>query len=99
MTTRQAMQVAFFLKSIACTFPPSATRRRRLASVLDLEQYHLFRIEAVILPYSGRSDDTDVNLSIRCQFDAVRRPHRHPLQDDQTHGVCLMIMQVLSFTR
>jgi hypothetical protein len=40
MTALQAMKAAFFLKSIACTFPPPATRRRRLASVLDLEQYH-----------------------------------------------------------
>jgi hypothetical protein len=39
----QAMIWAVFLKSIACTFPPSATIRRGLASVLDLEQYHPFR--------------------------------------------------------
>jgi hypothetical protein len=39
----QAMNLAAFLKSIACTFPPSAARRRGLASVLDLEQYHPLR--------------------------------------------------------
>ena len=43
----QAMNPAAFLKSIACTFPPSATRRRRLASVLDLEQYHPFRLGCI----------------------------------------------------
>jgi hypothetical protein len=40
---RQAMPPVVFLKSIACTFPPLATRRCKLASVLDLEQYHLLR--------------------------------------------------------
>jgi hypothetical protein len=58
----QAMNLAVFLKSIACTFPPSATRRRGLASVLDLEQYHLSGSDRACkqvqrsprsIPYSG----------------------------------------------
>ena len=63
MTIRQAMQMAFFLKSIACTFPPLVTLRCKLASVLDLEQYHLSRSGHILqaehwhtlrsIPYSG----------------------------------------------
>jgi hypothetical protein len=84
MTIRQAMQMVVFLKSIACTFPPLVTLKCKLASVLDLEQYHLARYDPQATPYSGPPDDTDVNLSIRCQF--------RPSQDDQTHRMCLMIM-------
>ena len=100
----QAMNPAVFLKSIACTFPPLVILRCELASVLDLEQYHLLRsgcsLQAncslpLASPYSGPPDDTDVNLYKRCQLCPGCYTRTHPLQDDQTHKMCLMIMQVL----
>ena len=95
MTALQAMKAAVFLKSIACTFPPSAARRRGLASVLDLEQYHLFRSNL----RSSHTRDNQTILMLISLYD-VKVPipaelERHPLQDDQTHAVCLMIMQAL----
>ena len=49
-------------------FPATHARKHELASVLDLEQYHLSGYYPEAIPYSGQPDDTDVNLSIRCQF-------------------------------
>jgi hypothetical protein len=80
-------------------FPATHARKHGLASVLDLEQYHLSGYYPEVIPYSGQPDDTDVNLSKRCQFVRNSRFKPHPLQDDQTHAVCLMIMQVAYFNR
>ena len=83
MTALQAMKAAVFLKSIACTFPPLGTRRCKLASVLDLEQYHPSRYYPQVSPYSGPPDDTDVNLSIRCQCRLkIRRSNTETVLDD-----------------
>ena len=61
-------------------------------SVLDLEQYHLSGLYPAIATYAQQSDDTDVNLYIRCQCVRALKPRRHPSQDDQTQKMCLMIM-------
>ena len=73
-----------------------STLRVRLVSVLDLEQYRSTRSNRACstgqircIPYSGASNDTDVSLSLRCQFLKARHPFPdhlavHPSQDDQT---------------
>ena len=58
-------------------------------SVLDLETVSFLTRRSEAFHTRKASNDTDVFLSIRCQS--------HPLQDDQTHEVCLMIMQVVVF--
>ena len=62
-------------------FPATHTRRRKLASVLDLEQYHLSGYYPKVIPYSEQPDDTDVNLSLRCQ--SVRNLRFKPHLKDQ----------------
>ena len=82
-------------------FPATHTRRHELASVLDLEQYHLSGSGQFLqagtahpqaLPYSG--DQTILMLISINDVNFVKpEGQTHPLQDDQTHRVCLMIMQ------
>ena len=82
-------------------FPATHTRRHELASVLDLEQYHLSGSGQFLqagtahpqaLPYSG---DQTILMLISINDVNFVKPEgpTHPLQDDQTHMVCLMIMQ------
>ena len=70
-------------------------------SVLDLETVSFLTLRSDTLHTRKVSNDTDVFLSIRCQFRApvilANDLDVHPLQDDQTHKLCLMIMQVFWF--
>ena len=80
-------------------FPATHTRRHELASVLDLEQYH----PSGSNPRSSHTRDNQTILMLISLYD-VKVPipvelERHPLQDDQTHAVCLMIMQVFAIDR
>ena len=70
-------------------------------SVLDLETVSFLTRRSDAFLTRKVSNDTDVFLSIRCQCRAsvilTGDLDIHPLQDDQTHKVCLMIMQVFWF--
>ena len=69
-------------------------------SVLDLETVSFATLRSDAFHTRKASNDTDVFLSIRCQFGlafVLRRTAHHPLQDDQTHKMCLMIMQGVWF--
>ena len=70
-------------------------------SVLDLETVSFLTLRSDAFHTRKVSNDTDVFLSIRCQFRVsvilANDLDIHPLQDDQTHDVCLMIMQVVVF--
>ena len=70
-------------------------------SVLDLETVSFLTLRSDTLHTRKVSNDTDVFLSIRCQFGVsvilANELNSHPLQDDQTHKMCLMIMQSVWF--